>query len=198
MNIGILGAGAIGKAFAGHLAKAGYDVLISNSRGPESLAAYVRELGPTAKAVTTEEAARADVVVLAVPWAQIQGVLDALPAWDGRILIDPSNAFILPDFRFADLGGSTSSQIVASHAPGARVVKAGNTLPAALLAADPKEASGRRVLFISGDDEAAKMTVKEILEKVGFAIIDLGGLATGGKVQQADGPLASLNLIKLG
>jgi hypothetical protein len=87
---------------------------------------------------------------------------------------------------------------VASLAPGARVVKVANTLPIALLSADPKQAGGRRVLFMSGDDETAKADVSAILENVGFATIDLGGLASGGRLQQfPGGPLPTLNLIKL-
>jgi predicted dinucleotide-binding enzyme len=198
MKIGIIGAGGIGQAFAGQVAKAGYQVIVSNSRGPESLAGVVSELGPRAKAGTRQEAAQADVVVLAVQWSQLRAALSDLPAWSGRILIDATNPVVQPGFRLADLNGSTSSEIVASLAPGARVVKAANTLPVALLAADPKQVGGRRVLFMSADDAAAKAEVSAILEKVGFATIDLGGLASGGKLQQfPGGPLPTLNLIKL-
>jgi predicted dinucleotide-binding enzyme len=198
MKIGIIGTGGIGQAFAGQVVKAGYQVIVSNSRGPESLAGVVSELGPRAKAGTRQEAAQAGVVVLAVQWSQLRAALSDLPAWSGRILIDATNPVVQPGFRLADLNGSTSSEIVASLAPGARVVKAANTLPVALLAADPKQVGGRRVLFMSGDDAAAKAEVSAILEKVGFATIDLGGLASGGKLQQfPGGPLPTLNLIKL-
>jgi predicted dinucleotide-binding enzyme len=198
MKIGIIGAGGIGQAFAGQVVKAGYQIIVSNSRGPESLAGVVSELGPRAKAGTRQEAAQSDVVVLAVQWSQLRAALSDLPAWSGRILIDATNPVVQPGFRLADLNGSTSSEIVASLAPGARVVKAANTLPVALLAADPKQVGGRRVLFMSGDDAAAKAEVSAILEKVGFAPIDLGGLASGGKLQQfPGGPLPTLNLIKL-
>jgi predicted dinucleotide-binding enzyme len=198
MKIGIIGTGGIGQAFAGQVVKAGYQVIVSNSRGPESLAGVVSELGPRAKAGTRQEAAQAGVVVLAVQWSQLRAALSDLPAWSGRILIDATNPVVQPGFRLADLNGSTSSEIVASLAPGARVVKAANTLPVALLAADPKQVGGRRVLFMSADDAAAKAEVSAILEKVGFATIDLGGLASGGKLQQfPGGPLPTLNLIKL-
>ena len=198
MNIGIIGAGGIGQAFAGQVAKAGYDVIVSNSRGPESLAGLVRQLGRRTKAGTRQEAARADVVMLAVQWQQLRVALSELPAWNGRILIDATNPVVQPGFRLADLGGRTSSEVVASLAPGARVVKVANTLPIALLSADPKQAGGRRVLFMSGDDETAKADVSAILENVGFATIDLGGLASGGRLQQfPGGPLPTLNLIKL-
>ena len=198
MNIGIIGAGGIGQAFAAHVARAGYEVIVSNSRDPESLAGLVRQLGPRAKAGTRQEAARADVVVVAVQWEHLRAALSDLPAWNGRILIDATNPVLQPGFRLAELNGSTSSEIVASLAPGARVVKVANTLLRAALAADPKQAGGRRVLFMSGDDAAAKADVSGILDKVGFATIDLGGLASGGRLQQfPGGPLPTLNLIKL-
>jgi 8-hydroxy-5-deazaflavin:NADPH oxidoreductase len=178
--------------------KAGYKVIVSNSRGPESLTDVVHQLGPRAKAGTRQEAAQVDVVVLAVPWAQVRTALSDLPAWNGRILIDATNPVVQPGFRLADLKGSTSSEIVASLVPGARVVKVANTLLSALLAADPRQAGGRRVLFMSGDNAAAKVDVNGILDRVGFFTIDLGGLATGGRLQQfPGGPLPTLNLIKL-
>jgi len=198
MNIGIIGAGGIGQAFAAHVARAGYEVIVSNSRDPESLAGLVRQLGPRAKAGTRQEAARADVVVVAVQWEHLRAALSDLPAWKGRILIDATNPVLQPGFRLAELNGGTSSEIVASLAPGARVVKVANTLLRVVLAADPKQAGGRRVLFMSGDDAAAKADVSGILDKVGFATIDLGGLASGGRLQQfPGGPLPTLNLIKL-
>jgi predicted dinucleotide-binding enzyme len=198
MTIGIIGAGGIGQAFAAHMAKAGYEVIVSNSRGPESLAEVVRQLGPRVRAGTRQEAAQADVVVVAVPWPQVRAALSDLPAWNGRTLIDTTNPVVQPGFRLAGLNGSTSSEIVASLAPGARVVKVANTLLRAVLAADPNQAGGHRVLFMSGDDAAAKADVSGILEKVGFATIDLGGLASGGRLQQfPGGPLPTLNLIKL-
>lgn len=199
MAIGILGAGGIGQAFASQVANAGYEVILSNSRGPESLASVVSQVGPRAKAGTREEAAQADVVVLAVPWSELHTALSDLPAWRNRILIDATNPVLLPGFRAAELNGRTSSEIVASLAQGARVVKVANTLPVALLSADPKQAGGHRVLFMSGDDADAKATVCEMLEKAGFAVVDLGDLATGGKLQQfPGGSLPTLNLIKLG
>jgi predicted dinucleotide-binding enzyme len=199
MTIGILGAGGIGQAFASQVANAGYEVILSNSRGPESLADVVSQVGPRAKAGTRQEAAQADVVVLAVPWSELHTALSNLPAWRNRILIDATNPVLLPGFRAAELNGRTSSEIVASLALGARLVKVANTLPVALLSADPKQAGGHRVLFMSGDDADAKATVSETLEKAGFAVVDLGDLVTGGKLQQfPGGSLPTLNLIKLG
>jgi len=198
MKIGIIGAGGIGQAFAGHMARAGLEVILSNNHGPESLAATAKKLGGATHAGTREEAAQADVVQLAVPWQQWEAALSGLPPWNGRILIDSTNAIKFPEIRPADLKGKTSSEIVASLAPGARVIKAMNTLTTAILASDPREGGGRRVLFLSGDDAAAKKDVRALLEKVGFATINLGGLVEGGKLQQFGGPLSGLNLIKLG
>ena len=198
MKIGILGAGGIGQAFAGHMARAGFEVVLSNHHGPESLTATAKKLGGATRAGTREEAAQADVVLLSVPWQQWEDVLSGLPPWEGRILIDATNAIVLPDFRPADLKGTTSSEIVASLAPGARVVKAMNTLGKEILASDPQQGGGKRVLFLSGDDKGAKKDVREILEKAGFATIDLGTLKDGGKLQQFGGALAGLNLVKLG
>jgi hypothetical protein len=199
VKIGIIGAGGIGQAFASQMAKAGYEVLLSNSRGPDSLKEAVSQLGPRATAGTREQAAQADIVFLSVQWSEVRAALSGLPGWNGRILIDATNPVLQPGFRLADLGGRNSSEVVASIASGARVVKTANTLVRAMLAADPHVAGGHRVLFVSGDDAAAKATVTEMLQKAGFATIDLGGLAVGGYLQQfPGGPLATLNLIKLG
>ncbi|GAB3023223.1 NADPH-dependent F420 reductase [Spirosoma pulveris] len=196
-TIGIIGAGNIGKAFAGHVAKAGYPVIISNSRGPESLAGLVATLGSDAKAGTVAEAAQASIVLLALPWTHLAEGLANLPDWEGRIVIDATNFIVFPEFKPADLGDKTSSEVVAGYVPGARVVKAFNTLDAAILAADPQVAGGQRVIFMSGDDADAKATVKQLIEAIGFAAIDLGGLVAGGRFQQFGGPLPTHNLIKL-
>jgi predicted dinucleotide-binding enzyme len=132
MKIGIIGASDIGQAFANQAVKAGYEVIASNSRSPESLTGVAHQLGPRANAGVRQEAAQADVVVLAVPWPQLDA---ALSGWSGRILIDATNPVVQPGFRLADLNGRTSSEIVASLVPGARVVKVANTLVSALLAA---------------------------------------------------------------
>ncbi|MDT3428438.1 putative dinucleotide-binding enzyme [Paenibacillus forsythiae] len=198
MSIGIIGAGEIGQAFAKQVIKAGYEVLLSNSRGPESLAPLAAKLGGKSKAVTAQEAAAADVVFLALPWKHLKDAVSGLPEWNGRIVIDAMNPIITPEFIVADLGGRTSSEVVAELVPGARVVKGFNTLTPAVLGSDPQIAGGRRVIFISGDDAAAKAEVTRINDKVGFATVDLGGLADGGKLHQfPGGPLPALNLIKL-
>lgn len=199
MKIGIIGAGGIAQAIAKQALGAGYEVILSNSRGPESLKAVVQGLGAGAAAGTVREAAQADLVVLAVPWSSVAKALAGLPDWDDRILVDATNPTDgPPDFKLADLGGKTSSQVVASLAPGARVVKAFNTLIVANLRADPREAGGRRVLFMSGDDAPAKEELARVLDRIGFATIDPGSLSIGGALQPfPGGPLPVHNLIKL-
>ena len=199
MKIGIIGAGGIAQAVARQALGAGYEVILSNSRGPDTLKTVVHALGSGATAGTVREAAQADLVVLAVQWSNVAKALAGLSDWNGRILIDATNPTNgPPDFKLAELGGKTSSQVVASLARGARVVKALNTLTAANLGADPRAGGGRRVLFVSGDDVSAKQEVVRVLDRIGFATIDLGSLAIGGALQQfPGGPLPVHNLIKV-
>ncbi|MVT12027.1 NADP oxidoreductase [Chitinophaga sp. ysch24] len=198
MKIGIIGTGAIGKAFAGQAAKAGYEIVISNSRGAASLEAIAKQLGSKVKAGSIEEAATADVVFLGLPWKSVEAVTSSVPSWKGRIVIDPTNPIINPGFIVPDLGGAASSEVVAKLVPGASVVKAFNTFPPEILATDPKQAGGKRVIFYSGNDAAAKQVVAGIISRIGFAGIDLGTLHEGGRLQQfPGGPLPALNLIKM-
>jgi 8-hydroxy-5-deazaflavin:NADPH oxidoreductase len=190
-SIGIIGAGRLGQAMARTTLRADRRVLISNSRGPESLASVVSELGDGATPVTVDKAAGAGIVVLAVPWPRVPEAVAGLH-WNGQIVIDTTN-----DFDPTDLNGRTSSEIVADLLAGARVVKAGNTLGAGVLASDPREAGGRRVIFLSGDDGDAKSQVSALFEDAGFVAIDLGDLRTGGAMQQVRGPLAGVNLVQL-
>lgn len=197
-HIGIIGAGAIGQAMAKQVVRAGLSVTLSNSRGPASLAGIIEQLGPRARAGSVRDAAAADIVFLSVTWEHLQPALADLPSWDGRIVIDATNPVLQPGFRLAELGGRNSSEVVTDLLPGARLVKAFNTLLAAVLASDPNQAGGKRVVFLSGNDAAAKSTVGQLIDQLGFFDIDLGSLAVGGKLQQfPGGPLPALNLIKL-
>jgi hypothetical protein len=194
-TIGIIGAGNIGKAVAKHLLKSGYPIMISNSKSPESLEATIALLGSGAKAVTTAEAAGADIVLLALPWSQVK-TLTQITDWKDRIVIDATNHFT-PDFQVEDLGGRASSEVVQEYLSGARLVKAFNTLYFKILEANPVAENGHRVLFVSGDDKEAKTVVSEVINTIGFAPVDLGSLSVGSKFQQAKGALSLLNLIKL-
>jgi predicted dinucleotide-binding enzyme len=197
MKISIIGAGEIGSAIARQLARNGIDASIANSRGPQTLQPLVDELGPRIKAVELKEAAQADLVFLAVNWNRLPDALKDLGPWNGRILVDANNAVRVPSFEPFDLGGRASSEVVAELAPGARVVKAFNHLAAAALEADPKVAGGRRVLFLSGENADAKKTVSELIARLGFTPIDLGGVNEGRIVQFPGGPMAILNLVNL-
>ena len=192
MDVGIIGAGRLGQAMARTALRAARQVVLANSRGPESLASVVSTLGEGAAAGTVDGAAGAGIVVIAVPWPRVPEAVEGLQ-WDGRIVIDATN-----DFDPSDLNGRTSSQVLADLVAGARVVKAANTLGAAVLGSDPHEAGGRRVIFLSGDDAEAKSEVSTLFEDAGFVAIDLGGLVSGGAMQQLGGPLSGVNLIKLG
>ena len=190
-SVGVIGAGRIGQAMAQTALRAGRQPVIANSRGPESLTPVVEALGGGVSAGTVKDASAADVVVLAVPWAQVSQAVEGLD-WEGRIVIDPTN-----DFDPSDLDGRTSSEVVADLVAPARVVKAANTLGAAILGSDPHEAGGQRVIFLSGDDADAKSEVGALFEDAGFFVIDLGGLREGGRMQQVRAPLAGHNLIRL-
>jgi 8-hydroxy-5-deazaflavin:NADPH oxidoreductase len=189
--VGIIGAGRLGQAMASTARRAGRDVVLANSRGPESLASVVSSLGEGVTAGTVSEAASAGIVVIAVPWDRVPEAVEGLD-WTSQIVIDATN-----DWAAADLQGRTSSELVAGLVAGARLVKAANTLGAEVLASDPHEAGGRRVIFISGDDADAKADVVALFQDAGFAAIDLGDLSTGGVLQQIHHPLAGVNLVRL-
>jgi predicted dinucleotide-binding enzyme len=196
-GIGIIGAGNIGQAIARALARNGMTATLSNSRGPESLAETVAAIGPTIAAGTREEAAAKDMVFLAVNWSKLPAALSGLPNFTGRIVVDANNPIEAPLFKPAELGGRTSSEIVAGMVPGARLIKAFNHLLPPLLAGDPGSEGGRRVLFYSGDDAQAKAELGALIDRLGFFGIDLGSLAVGARlVQFPGGPLPALNLVK--
>jgi 8-hydroxy-5-deazaflavin:NADPH oxidoreductase len=199
MKVGIVGAGQVALAIARNLLAQGHEVALSSRRGPSGLAEAIGTLGAGAKAVSVQEAAMAEIVILAVPWSEVERVLADLPPWNGRILIDTTNPFVAGPQKLvvADLGGRSSSAIVAAHAAGARVVKAFNSILMRNFEKGPTQNGARRVLFISGDDLSAKNAVRGLIEAFGYAVIDLGGLEDGGRMQQGDGPLAGKDLLML-
>lgn len=198
-SIGIIGAGQIGRAIASALARQNIPATIANSRGPDSLAGLVRQLGPGITAGTREEAASTGMVFVAVNWSKLPVALGGLPDFGGRIVIDANNPIEAPLFKPVDLGARSSSEVFAEFVPGARVVKAFNHLQPQLVAGNPASDGGRRVLFYSGDDAGAKGQIGALIEKLGFFGIDLGSLSIGSRlVQFPGGPLPALNLVKLG
>jgi len=192
MKIGFMGAGAVAQSIARSAIQAGHEVVLSARRGPQALGDIVAGLGPNASADTVQEVARLELVMLAVPWLQVPSALDGLPNWAGRILVDTTNPFtqLEPELVLADLGGTGASEIVAAHAPGARVVKAFNAIRMEHYDKGPKFHDGKRVIFVSGDDKDAKAVVMGLVNDFGYAPVDLGGLVSGGRMQQAGGPIA--------
>src|SRR5713226_2901442 len=200
MQIGTIGAGDLAQAVAKRALEAGYEVNLSNSRGPESMREIVKNLGPGATAVSREEAVACEIVLLAVPWDTLPETLASLPKWNNQILIDGTNPFHgkAGDFTPADVGNLSTSQLVAALAPGARVVKALNNMIVSNLAAVPVVNGARRVAFVSADDDGAKKRVQTLLASCGYSVVDLGNLRDGGLIQQAGGPLAGRDLLERG
>jgi 8-hydroxy-5-deazaflavin:NADPH oxidoreductase len=199
MDIGIIGAGSVAQAFARHALHVGHTIKISNSRGPSTLGETVHTLGAGVTAVTTAEAAACEIVVLAVPWDDVVGVLTHLPPWQHQIMIDATNPFHGRAGKFtpADVrGGLSTSQFVEQLAPGAKVVKAINHMLVENFAAGGDVNGAKRVAFVSADDADAKITIGALLRTFGFAVIDLGNLRDGGLIQQAGGPLAGLDILQ--
>jgi predicted dinucleotide-binding enzyme len=191
LKIGILGSGRIGGVAARLFVAAGHEVAISNSRGPESLRAMVAELGARARAATVDGAARfGDLVLLAIPWHLTQ----ALPASElvrGKIVMDAMNPYN-PAGGFFELGDSTSSEEVLKRLPGARLVKAFNTIYYEHLATRGRKdlpVEERHAIYMASDDAAAKETVARLIESIGFAPVDTGSLREGGLLQQPDSPI---------
>jgi 8-hydroxy-5-deazaflavin:NADPH oxidoreductase len=189
MKIGIIGAGHIGSTLARHFAKSGHTVGLSNSRGPGSLAALVRSIGPNACAMTTEEAVKfGEVILLAVPWRTAEALPDS--RWlAGKIVIDAMNPYSA-EGEVMDLGEVTSSEEVARRLPGARLVKAFNTMYYHTLATEARPGAGDRlVLFVAGDDAEAKAVVSRLIQDIGFATVETGSLREGGRKQQPGSPI---------
>jgi predicted dinucleotide-binding enzyme len=191
MKVAILGAGRIGAVAARLFVAAGHEVVIANSRGPESLQALVEELGPHSHAMTIADAARfGDVILLAVPW-HLEEALPSAEILRNKIVIDAMNPYD-PAGGFFDLGGSTSSEIVLRRMPGARLVKAFNTIYYEHLASRGRKdlpLEDRHAIYIAGDDAEAKEIVAGLIRDIGFAPVDTGGLREGGRMQEPDSPI---------
>jgi len=185
-TIGLIGAGHIGSQLARAAIAHGHDVVVSNSRGPETLADLVSELGASARAGTPAEAAEAaDIAVVTTPVHAI-GSVPAAPL-AGKPVIDTNNYYAQRDGDIAELqdGSLTSSELLQRHLPGARVVKAFNHIQAAAITAEAQEAGtpDRRALAVASDDAAAKAAVTAFIDEIGFDVVDLGPLAEGWRVQ---------------
>ena len=180
MSYAIVGFGAVGQALARAFARKNIEVAIATRRPPGALAPQARAIGPTVVPRTLQDAIQADTIMLAVRFEDHQEVAKALASWRGKTVIDVTNTL-------EDLGGVPSSAVVAKAFPGARLVKGFNHLAAQRLAADPSVDGGRRVVFLSSDDEGAAAPVATLAEQLGFAPIMLGKLDEGGALVQARG-----------
>jgi 8-hydroxy-5-deazaflavin:NADPH oxidoreductase len=201
MKIGFLGAGNVTRTIGRHLIMAGHTIVVSNSRGPETLADFAADLRPGAIAGTKEQAAECDIIILAVHWVDVPEALKGVD-WRDRILIDATNAHMgpKPDISLAGvtrsraaLKGRTSSEIVAEMAVGARLVKSISNMPMAWIQ-DFSPNKPRTVIFTSGDDVEAKKLVIELINSTGLVAIDLGSLAIGGAMHEVGAPLSGIDL----
>ena len=201
MKIGFIGAGTVTRTFGRHLIAAGHTIVVSNSRGPETLTDSVADLGSNAIAGTKQQAAECEVVILATNWVKVSEALKGID-WRGRILIDATNAHMdpVPDISLAGitrsraaLKGRTSSEIVAEMAVGARLIKSISNMPMAWIQ-DFSSNKPRTVIFTSGDDTEAKKLVIELINSTGLVAIDLGSLKTGGAMHEVGAPLSGLEL----
>jgi predicted dinucleotide-binding enzyme len=198
MDIGIIGSGHIGGTLARLFTAAGHDVVIANSRGPDTLAGLVDEVGGGLRAATVDEAARfGEVVVVAIP---VKAVEDLPPdPFAGKIVVDANNYYPGRDGQYEslDTDATTSTEMLAAHLPGARVVKAFNTMNYRLLDSGGRPdapAEERLAIFVAGDDAEAEDVVAGLIEELGFAPVDTGGLADGGRRQQPGTPVYGADL----
>jgi hypothetical protein len=197
MTYAIIGSGLVGATLARFFATKNIPVLIANSRGPESLGKLAVELGASVNAVTVDEAVKADIVLVAVGAVAFKTIGALLKDWSGKIVIDVTNGFMLPpEVQQAEYRGRLTSEVNAERVPGAKLVKAFNQLPFKVLASPLPDNVGRRVVFVSSDHEDASATVAKLVESLGFAPIEVGKIAEGGRLIQARAALVFQNLIK--
>ena len=180
----IIGFGNIGKALARAFARKGIEVSVATTREPESFASDAAAIGPGIIPTTLAEAVRADVIFLAVRFESHPDVAKALPTWQGKTIVDVTNAYgVSPE----KLGGQPSAKVVEQAFTGGKLVKGFNHLGAAILDQDPAVHGGRRVVFVASDDDGAAAEIGALAEKLGFSPIKLGGLSEGGLLVQARG-----------
>jgi hypothetical protein len=201
MRVGFIGAGTLTSTIGRHSINGGHTIVVSNSRGPETLGSFVADLGQSASAGTREQAAGCDIVILATNWVNVPDALKGID-WHGRILIDATNAHMDtdPDVSLAGvtrsraaLKGRTSSEMVAEMAVGARLVKSISNMPMSWIQ-DFSRNKPCTVLFTSGDDIEAKKRVIELINSTGLVAIDLGSLRAGGALHEVGAPLSGIEL----
>jgi len=186
-TIGLIGAGHIGSQLARLAVQHGYDVVVSNSRGPETLKDLVQELGPRARAGTAEQAAgTGDIVVVTIPLRNIGDV--PVEPLAGKIVIDTDNYYPQRDGHIPELDNemATTSELLQRHLPASKVVKAFNHIYAAALTTDgqPVGTPNRRALAIAGNDADAKRVVAQLIDRFGFDVVDIGPLSDSWRIQR--------------
>ena len=186
-TIGLIGAGHIGSQVARAALSNGYDVVLSNSRGPQTLSTLIAELGPRARAATPEEAARvADIAVVTVPLKNYRAV--PVEPLAGKIVIDTNNYYPQRDGHIPELDNesTTTAELLQAHMPKSKVVKAFNHIYASQITTDGRPAGtpNRRALVIAGDDAEAKKVVTRLLDQFGFDTVDAGPLKEGWRIQR--------------
>ncbi len=180
----IIGFGNIGKALARAFAHKGIEVSVATTHDPESFASAAAAIGPEIIPTTLAEAVKADVIFLAVRFESHPDVAKALPTWQGKTIVDVTNAYGVPPEK---MEGLPSAKFVAQAFTGGKLVKGFNHLGAAILDQDPAVHGGRRVVFLASDDDGAAAEIAGLAENLGFAPIKLGGLSEGGLLVQAHG-----------
>lgn len=195
MKIGIIGAATVGITLGERFAAAGHKVLITNSRGPETLSDKLAKVGQPLEPVTLPELVdQAEMIVLALPWQKVSDVLRTDIDWHGRVVVDAMNIFrSYSPIEVDDLKGDSGSEIISRLAPSARVVKAFNTLPFETMFA-PAPAGFQRVLFVAGDDPNAVSTVSGLIDEIGFQAVAIGELPTAGRQMELGGVFSRLEL----
>ena len=184
MRYAIIGFGEIGHALAKAFSRSGIEVSVATTRNPVSFASDAAAIGPEIIPATLAEAVQADIIFLAVRFQSHPDVARALPTWQGKIIVDVTNAYGVSD---EELGGQPSAKVVARAFAGGRLVKGFNHLVAAVLDQDPAVHGGKRVVFLTSDDDAAAEEIAALAGNLGFAPIKLGGLSEGGLLVQAHG-----------
>lgn len=184
MSYAIIGFGNVGQALAKAFARKGIEVSVATTRDPESFASEAAAIGPTIVPKTLADAVKADIIFLAVRFEQHPDVAKALPTWQGKTIVDATNAYgVSPE----KLGGRPSAKVVAHAFAGGKLVKGFNHVVAPVLDEDPAVHGGRRVVFLASDDDDAAAEIGVLAENIGFAPIKLGGLSEGGLLVQARG-----------
>ncbi|MBF2714133.1 NADPH-dependent F420 reductase [Agrobacterium vitis] len=188
VQIALIGAGRMGQAIARLASAAGHEVILSNSRGPDTLLDLAQDLGPKVSAANVSDAIKAaDLVILATPWGKTKDAVSTIKDWNGKIVVDTTNNRAGP--QIFDIGGIPSSMVVAGYLPGARVVKAFNHNAIHVFAEALESKSEANALYVSGDDAQAKKVVAEFISSIGGEPIDAGDLGTGARLYGTGGVL---------